>query len=242
MSDFPRGTYNDGYDAARLNQPVPIRPDVQMPSYTEASYGGYDDEYGVVPRATSPRNYQDVINDIRAALEQGRPRTFGGGTVVDGESIEYLLGQLESIMPYELQRAQDIVRNEEIRRQESDRQYNEIIAEATVKAGRMVENQEIVRTARKRAEQIVNDAQVSVRTMSANAAKWIEDQLTKLDEHLSNMHISVVRSSEHFQRSPNPFNLAPEQYQPAANPMNGVPVASADGVQPYDIEDLMGDL
>lgn len=118
----------------------------------------------------------------------------GGRCVVDADKVRELLDEVRLNMPTEIRQAQSIVADRTEIVNAAKRESEAIIARAEKRAAGMVEEQEIVRLSKSKAQEITQQAQQQSREMRQAAKDFVDNILKNTEETLS-ASVTEVRNT-----------------------------------------------
>ena len=120
---------------------------------------------------------EDLIDELTDVLEKGWHLPFAGGkSFIDSEDAKQILDEIREAIPSEVRKAKAIV---------ADRAQiiSERVAEEKAKA--LVNQEEIVRQAQAKANDIMAQTQEKFRSMQKASNDYVEDLLRRTDDAMS---------------------------------------------------------
>jgi len=125
----------------------------------------------------------------------------GGRCVVDADKVRELLDEIRLNMPTEIRQAQSIVADRTEIVNAAKRESEAIIARAEKRAASMVEEEEIVRLSKSKAQEIAQQAQQQSREMRQAAKDFVDNILKNTEETLSGSVTEVRNTRAAFRQA-----------------------------------------
>ena len=123
-------------------------------------------------------NVEELIDELYEMVEKAWNLPLSRGrAVLDGEEVKQILDEIRENLPQELLKAKAIV---------ADR--NQIISTAKMEAEtklRMVNQDEIVKQAQQKANDLLTQTQIKTREMRKAANEYVDDLMRRTDEALA---------------------------------------------------------
>lgn len=132
------------------------------------------------PRPTSPYDAPDVgavLDRLVAIIEAARPMPLSASSMINKEEVLELLGEAVEALPDELRAARWLLKEREEFLAKVRREGDEILETARARAERMVQRTEVVKAAEARARTIVDDAEAEARRMRHEVEDWCDQKL-----------------------------------------------------------------
>lgn len=129
---------------------------------------------------------EDLIDELIDILEKGWKLPFmGGKSFVETEDAKAILEELRESIPTEVRKAKAIVADRAQILSEAQREADTIVRVAEEKAKALVNQEEIVRQAQAKANDIMAQTQDKFRKMQTASNEYVEDLLRRTDDALS---------------------------------------------------------
>jgi len=126
--------------------------------------------------------YLDRIDDV---LEEAWNLPFTGGKrMIDIEKIRNLMDEIRLNLPQEIKDAKNIVADREDIIKDANAEAEEIIKKAENHTRKMISEQEIVKSAREKANEMLSDAHSKLRATERAVVEYSETTLKKAEEAL----------------------------------------------------------
>ena len=140
-------------------------------------------------------SYEDLLDALDGLLDQGMKLPLSNGRcIVDAEKFRDIIDELRTRTPQQIQSAQKIVADRSKILKEASAEGENIIKKAEARAKDIIDNDDLTKQARQRAEQIQSDAIVKGREI-INAAKGYADDLLKRAEDSLAESMSEIRKT-----------------------------------------------
>ena len=131
-------------------------------------------------------NIEDLIEEMYDVLEKSFKFPLTNGRVlVDGEEVKQILDEIKEETPAEVRKAKAIVADRAQIIDDANREAETIIRVAQEKAAALVDQQEVVRQAQQKANDLLAQAQQKFKEMRKASNDYVEDLMRRTDESLS---------------------------------------------------------
>ena len=136
--------------------------------------------------STNQAAVEDLIDELFDVLDKGWTIPFmGGKSVVDVEEAKQILEEIREAIPAEVRKAKAIVADRAQIISEAQREAETILRVAEDKAKTLVSQEEVVRQAQARANDIMAQAQVKFRDMRQASNDYVEDIMRRADDTMA---------------------------------------------------------
>ncbi len=126
----------------------------------------------------------DLIDEVKDVVEAGTSVPFTGKVMVDKEEILDIINEIRIKLPDEIKQAVWIKDERQRILAEAQKDADNMINEANYKLEEMVEEDEILRVANQRAEDIISRAQISAKEIRIGAMEYADTLLEETQENL----------------------------------------------------------
>ena len=116
----------------------------------------------------------EIIDKIEELLDKGKKVPFTSNIMISENEIFEILDELRNVLPEEFRQARWIVKEREGMIEESKRQSDRIIREAKERAEMLVNEAEILKNAKRQAENILSIAEAKSRTIRLEAEDYAD--------------------------------------------------------------------
>ncbi len=132
------------------------------------------------------KSVEELIEEIEVMLDKAKPVLMSGGRVmIDANELRNIATNMRSALPDELRKAQAIVKNRSGIINDAEREADSIVRKAEERARRMVEQEEIVREANRRAEEKKAKAIAASHDIRKGARDFAEKRLRQTEDCMS---------------------------------------------------------
>lgn len=115
-------------------------------------------------------------------------------SLIDVEKMRELIEEIRLNMPKEIKQARDLVNDRKTILNDAKNEASAIVARAEQRAAALVSQQEIVRHATARANEINAAAQEQTKQLRDMTNKYVDNMLTKIEELLQNDIIDIKKA------------------------------------------------
>jgi len=131
-------------------------------------------------------NVEGMLDLIEETLEEGASVPLSGGKrLVDVEKIRDYLDEVRLNLPGELRQARNIVGDRSQILADANAQAEAIIKKAEERSRVLVSEEEVVKAAQKRANDIITAAQADARNMRQTVTDYCENMLRRTEETMA---------------------------------------------------------
>jgi cell division septum initiation protein DivIVA len=134
-----------------------------------------------------------LVDRLEELFNDSRPIWLTHSVIVDEDRMLDLIDQMRVAIPEEIKKAQQIITQRDRILAQAKEEANRTIALAREKAEKQLEDDELIMSARVKAEQIVEQAQKDAAITQREADKYILETLTNLEIHMDRL-LSQVRN------------------------------------------------
>jgi len=143
----------------------------------------------------------EIIDKIEELLDKGKKVPFTSNIMISENEIFEILDELRNVLPEEFRQARWIVKEREGMIEESKRQSDRIIREAKERAEMLVNEAEILKNAKRQAENILSIAEAKSRTIRLEAEDYADEKLAGLEAALHRILAAIEKGREQFKTS-----------------------------------------
>jgi len=155
-----------------------------------------------------------LVDRLEELFNESRPIWLTHSVIVDEDRMLDLIDQMRVAVPEEIKNAQQIITQRDRILAQAKEEANRTVALAREKAEKRLEDNEMIQSAKVRADQIIEQAHKEAAISQQEADKYILDTLAKLETQMERL-LSQVRNGiktlqdEAFSSSQNPENQTP---------------------------------
>lgn len=126
----------------------------------------------------------NLIDEVEDIIEAGTSVPFTNKVMVDKEELLDIVKEIRIKLPDEIKQAAWIKEERQRILAEAQKDADNMINEANYKLEEMVDNEEVIRLANQRAEEILNRAQTSAKEIRIGAMEYADSLLLETQESL----------------------------------------------------------
>ena len=134
-----------------------------------------------------------LVDRLEELFNQSRPIWLTHSVIVDEDRMLDLIDQMRVAIPEEIKKAQQIITQRDRILAQAKEEANRTVALAREKAEKRLDENEIIQSAKDRAEQIIEEAHKEAAISQQDADKYILDSLTDFQMQLDRL-LSQVRN------------------------------------------------
>lgn len=134
-----------------------------------------------------------LVDRLEELFNDSRPVWLTHSVMVDENRMLDIIDQMRVAVPEEIRKAQQVVTQRDRILAQAKEEANRTIAIAREKAEKQLEDNEVIQSAKVRAEQIIDQAHKEAAQNQKEADKYILETLTSLEIHLDRL-LSQVRN------------------------------------------------
>jgi hypothetical protein len=143
----------------------------------------------------------ELIEKLEEIIGKSRKIPFSSNFIINENEVYEILDELKNLMPEEFKQARWIVKERENMLEEAKRQSMRILHDAEEKAEIMISENEIMKSAVKKAEEIISIAEAKARTVRLEAEDYADEKLASLEAVLYKILSAVEKGREQFKAS-----------------------------------------
>ncbi|MFM7068644.1 MAG: hypothetical protein ACKOYM_04210 [Actinomycetes bacterium] len=162
------------------------------------SYDQFDDEEidatqpGVVPEAARGRSSEAILRELLSVVENAPGIPMSASVRMNRDELLDLIDEAISLLPDELRSARWLLKDREEFKAKTERDADEIIADARSRVAQMVQRTEVVKAAEARARQVIEDAEAQARRMRLETEDYCDQKLASFENVLVKVHKTVA--------------------------------------------------
>ncbi len=132
-----------------------------------------------------------LVDRLEELFNESRPIWLTHSVVVDEDRMLDLIDQMRVAIPEEIKKAQQIITQRDRILAQAKEEANRTLALAREKAEKRLEDNEIIQSAKVRADQIIDQARREARVTQREADQYVLDSLADLQDQLEKLSIQV---------------------------------------------------
>jgi cell division septum initiation protein DivIVA len=140
----------------------------------------------------------DKLDELVRLVEDARAMPMSASALVNRTEVLELLAELGQLMPEQLDQADLLLADREAVVEQGRAEAARLVALAEAEHDRLVEETEVVRAARERAQIVENDAKAEAERLLAEADDYVDRKLGEFEIALDKLAAQVRRGREHL--------------------------------------------
>ena len=145
---------------------------------------------------------EDLIDEMYDVLDKGWKMPLSSGKVlVDSEEIRAILDDIRDVFPQEISQAKTIVAEHGQIINEANREAENIVHAAEERGKALVAQQEVVRQAQQKANEILAQAKAQFKEMRKASSDYVDDLMRRTDESLSESLTELRKTRQNIKAS-----------------------------------------
>ncbi len=149
---------------------------------------------------------EEVLTRVREMITTARPMPLSSSVLISRDEVLELMDEAIERLPEELRRARWLLKEREEFLAKAHRESDEIVETARSRAERMVQRTEVVREADRRARAIVDEAEAEARQMRHEAEDYVDHKLAGFEVVLERTMQAVRKGRDQLK-----VHAAPEE-------------------------------
>ena len=141
-----------------------------------------------------------LVDRLEELFNESRPIWLTHSVIVDEDRMLDLIDQMRVAIPEEIKKAQQVISQRDRVLAQAKEEANRTIALAREKAEKRLEDNEIIQSAKIRADQIIEQAHKDAASTQREADKYILESLTNLEVTLDRLQSQVRNGINTLQR------------------------------------------
>ncbi len=140
----------------------------------------------------------ELIDKLEELIQKSKKIPFSSNLIINENDFFEILDELRSVIPEEFKQARWIVKERENMLEEAKRQATRIVKEAEEKAEQMTSENEIMKNAIKKSEEIISIAEAKARTIRLEAEDYADEKLASLEAVIYKILSAVEKGREQY--------------------------------------------
>lgn len=140
----------------------------------------------------------ELIDKLEEIIQKSKKIPFSSNFIINENEIYDILDELKNIIPEEFKQARWIVKERENMLDEAKRQANKILNEAEEKAEVRLSENEIMKNAIKKSEEIISVTEAKARTIRLEAEDYADEKLASLEAVIYKILSTLEKGREQF--------------------------------------------
>jgi vacuolar-type H+-ATPase subunit H len=139
-------------------------------------------------------NIVELLEYLQDLVENSSKVPMSGKVMIDKREIVEVIDQIINYMPDQFKKAEWVMNERERILNEAKKEYDSVKKETMAMMRQNVENHDIVREARTRAQEIIASAQRDAKAIRLGSRDYSDEILTQLDKELEDQKIKLINS------------------------------------------------
>lgn len=128
-----------------------------------------------------------LVDRLEELFNSSRPIPLTHNVIVDEDKFLDIIDQMRISIPDEVKKAQDVFSKKDRVMAQAQEEANRTLVLAREKADTLVEKESVAVDAKRRAEQIIEQARIEAENIKAGADQYAMDSLMNLERELTNI-------------------------------------------------------
>ena len=156
---------------------------------------------GQAPESAAPRSRasEAILRELLSVVEHAPGIPMSASVRINRDEVLDLIEEAISILPDELRSARWLLKDREEFKARTEREAEEIIADARSRVAQMVQRTEVVKAAEARARQVIEDAEAQSRRMRLETEDYCDQKLASFENVLVRVHKTVSAGRKKLQ-------------------------------------------
>jgi vacuolar-type H+-ATPase subunit H len=132
-----------------------------------------------------------LVDRLEELFNNSRPIPLTHNVIVDEDKFLDVVDQMRISIPEEVKRAQEVSSKKDRVMAQAQEEANRTLELAREKAGALVEKEALVQDAKRRADQIIDQARMEAENIKAGADQYALESLGKLEREIEQLLVQV---------------------------------------------------
>lgn len=128
-----------------------------------------------------------LIDEIEDILENGSTLPFSSKVMVDADELYEIIKEIRIKLPDEIKQANWIKEERQRILAEAQKDADTVLNEAELRLGELIDQDEITKKAKERAEEVITKAQNNAKDIRLGALEYADSILLETQENLKNL-------------------------------------------------------
>lgn len=141
-------------------------------------------------------NIVELLEYLQEILDQAPKVPITGKSIIDKEEFNEIIDQIVNYLPDQLKRAQWVMSEKDRILTDAQKEYDEVKKETLEMMKQKVENHDIVKEAKARANEIIALAQRDAKVIRLGSRDYSDEILSQLDKELELKRIELLQNMQ----------------------------------------------
>lgn len=142
-----------------------------------------------------------LVDRLEELFNNSRAIPLTHNVIVDEDKFLDIIDQMRISVPEEVKKAQEVFTKKDRVMAQAQEEANRTLQLARDKAGELTEREVLVTDAKRRADQIIDQARVEAENIKAGADKYAQESLTNLEHAMEQLLIQVRNGVQLLEQS-----------------------------------------
>ena len=147
-----------------------------------------------------------LLDELDELVESSTKIPLSGKIMIDKDELMSLIEEMRIAVPEELKQAEWIKEEKQRIISEAQVDADKMLTDLQIHIEIMADNHAIVSEAEKRAEEILNRAQISAREVRSGAREYADDIISNVEESLKDRSSRMLNTVEHLEKNRTELN------------------------------------
>ena len=139
-------------------------------------------------------NIIELLEYLQDLVENSPKVPMSGKVMIDKKELIEVLDQIINYMPDQFKKAEWVMNERERILNEAKKEYDSVRKETITMMKQNVENHDIVKEAKARAQEIITSAQRDAKAIRLGSRDYSDEILTQLDKEIEDQKIKLIKS------------------------------------------------
>jgi vacuolar-type H+-ATPase subunit H len=139
-------------------------------------------------------NIIELLEYLQDLVENSPKVPMSGKVMIDKREIIEVIDQIINYMPDQFKKAEWVMNERERILDEAKKEYDSVRKETVTMMRQNVENHDIVKEAKLRAQEIITSAQRDAKAIRLGSRDYSDEILTQLDKEIEDQRIKLIKS------------------------------------------------
>jgi len=138
-------------------------------------------------------NIIELLEYLQDLVENSPKVPMSGKVMIDKREVIEVIDQIINYMPDQFKKAEWVINERERILNEAKKEYDSVRKETVTMMKQNVENHDIVREAKVRAQEIITSAQRDAKAIRLGSRDYSDEILTQLDKEIEDQKIKLIK-------------------------------------------------
>ncbi|MBU5463721.1 ATPase [Anaerotignum sp. MSJ-24] len=134
-----------------------------------------------------------LLDELEQAVDEGRSSPFSNKVQVDKDEIFEIIDEIKMKLPNEIKQSKWIIEERNKILVDAQKEADEMLKEAEVRLGKLVEEHAVTKKAYEQAEKIMTETKNSAKEMRLGAIEYADDIMGTAEQRLREMQETIEK-------------------------------------------------